>query len=268
MDYVPSRPARERILVFGDAGVGKSHLILALAKRLPELSFRVAEVDWTTSGERLLCSPEFAGVENVEFRHAYPDEWTEQLELARWLQEDTGKDDWASFDSITPSWSAVQSHFIERMFPGQDADEYFMLKREQHGGEGRDLRGWEDWPYIKRQHDLLYKALQKVKGHTIITAEQSPLGEGEKKDDRQMFGALGFRPAGRKQLAYLPSTVIHLSRDQSGKRTMRTLKDRGRELVKVETTDFFRDYLIRVAGWKADTPTTPAAESSQKGMES
>jgi hypothetical protein len=247
------RMGKERQIIFGDAGVGKSDAILCIAKRLPEVRFRILEIDWAPSAALLLDSERFAGVTNVEVQWAYPDEWKDQEAGLEWLQKETGPDDWAAVDSATHTWPAVQEWFIERMFPGAGgADEYFMSKREQHGGEGRDLRGWEDWPYIKKEHNKLYKAMARIQGHVILTAEQAALGEsGEKKDDRALFARFGYRPAGRKQLAHAGVTVAHLSRDTSGQQYLTTFKDRGRELVGgAPVSDYFKDYMVKVAGWK------------------
>ena len=117
---------------------------------------------------------------------------------------------------------------------------------------GRDLRGWEDWPYIKKEHNKLYRAMARIDGHVILTAEQAGLGDtGEKKDDKALFARFGYRPAGRKQIAGTVATVAHLSRDSSGQQYLTTFKDRGRELVSgVPISDFFRDYMVKIAGWR------------------
>ena len=251
MGYQCPRIARERIMLFGEAGVGKTDAILSVAKRLPDVRFRIVECDWTSSADRLMDAERFAGVTNVETRQVFPDEWKDQLEAAEWLRDETGPDDFAAFDSATHSWSAVQEWFIDQTFPG-DAEDYWIQKRVEHDGKGRDFGGWEDWPYMKKEHTKLYKAFARIKGHLIITAEAAKLGESEKKDDQQLFGMLGSRPAGRKQMAHVPATVVHLRRDMAGQRYMQVPKDRGRELTtsEVEMSDFFRDYLIQRAGWK------------------
>lgn len=257
----PGRMGKERQLIFADNGAGKSDAILCIAKRLPEAQFRILEIDWAPSAALLLESDRFAGVSNVEVVWAYPDDWEAQRDGFDWLQNETRPDDWAAIDSATHTWPAVQEWFIERMFPDAGgADEYFLKKREQHGGEGRDLRGWEDWPYIKKEHNKLYRAMARIDGHVILTAEQAGLGDtGEKKDDKALFARFGYRPAGRKQIAGTVATVAHLSRDSSGQQYLTTFKDRGRELVSgVPISDFFRDYMVKVAGWKmagsADPP--------------
>lgn len=248
MGYVSNSRAPERIMLYGDAGSGKSYAALSIAKRLPEITVRIAEVDWTSTCDRLLDG-EFAGVTNVEVRTAYPDEWEEQLELSAWLRKDTRPGDFAVFDSLTHSWAAVQEWFVGEVFKN-DPDQYWVDKRKEETTKANGFDGWEDWPYIKKQHNIVYKNLARVPGHLLITAEQTAIADGDKKDDRQLF-TNGFRPAGRKQMAHLPATVAHLARAHNGDRTITTLKDRGRGLVQgAAYGDFFRDYLVKVAGWK------------------
>jgi hypothetical protein len=107
--------------------------------------------------------------------------------------------------------------------------------------------------------------MARIDGHVILTAEQAGLGDtGEKKDDKALFARFGYRPAGRKQIAGTVATVAHLSRDSSGQQYLTTFKDRGRELVSgVPISDFFRDYMVKVAGWKmAGSAPAPVEVSS------
>ena len=254
MGYVSPRPGRmgkERQLIFGDAGSGKSDAILCVAKRLPDVQFRILEIDWAPSAEVLLQSERFEGVDNVEARWVYPNEWEDQLAGVQWLRDTTKPDDWAAVDSITHTWSAVEEWFIEKVF-GEDPNEFFIRRRIETGGNAGDLDGWKDWGKIKKEHNRIYNGIARIQGHVIMTAEQAALGDtGEKKDDRAMFAKFGFRPGGRKQVAHVPLTVAHLSRNTSGVQSLRTFKDRGRQLVTGrEITDYWADYMVAVAGWK------------------
>jgi hypothetical protein len=244
-------PWPERLLVFGDAGTGKSYISLCIAKHMPEVKVRIAEVDWTSSAERLMTLPEFKGLKNVEIEMAYPDQWDRHVELGKWLHGEAKPGDWSVFDSLTHTWPSVQEWFIDKFF-GTDPDAYWVkLRADSKNAKANGFDGWQDWPYIKKQHDILYRMIAKNPSHVLLTAEQAQVMDEDKKDDRQTFAAVGYRPAGRKQMAHLPAMVGMLTRQHDGSRQLTTVKERGRELVtRLPMMDFFEDYLVGVAGWK------------------
>lgn len=86
-----------------------------------------------------------------------------------------------------------------------------------------------------------------------MTAEQAAIDKNDDKEVKAAFGAYGVKPKGQKRLGHVPMTVLWLTKSRVGAWAMTTIKDRGRTEVEDEPlTNFAKDYLMEVAGWKAE----------------
>lgn len=247
----PSTPPRERILTMGIAGTGKSNAILTIARRCPNDMFHILDNDF--SYDRLLAT-DYADLSNVTI---YPmDEWADYTPLVKKLSLSMGRDDWLAIDSMTATWDAVQSWFIERVH-GQDIDEYFLAVRMAKGKGDKALEalsGWMDWPVINKSYFRLYTALLNVPGHTYITSEVQALTKEDTAETRVTFGNVGVKPKGQKRLLHMPHTALLFTKTRQGEYRMTTIKDRGRvELDAAPLVDFSKDYLMRVGKWRPIT---------------
>lgn len=252
MPYVSPMRAPERILIYGEGGSRKSSAILQLAKKLPEVKFRVVECDWSPSMDVFLSTPEYADLDNIEYRTVFPDDFDGQLELLQWQQKESRAGDWAAFDSFTHTWDASSQWFIEHQFgEHEDADAYYLSRRAEKTGKEGDLDGWMDWPYIKKIHNKLYREIAKCPANYLMTMEQTATVQDRLAgEEKSLFGRQQFMPRGRKQIAHVPRTIIHFEVSRDGVATYSSLKDRTRQLQTGHANnDFFRDYLVPVAGW-------------------
>lgn len=270
MGYVPPGRAPERLMLWGDAGSHKTSSILDIAKRLPDATFRIVECDWSPSVSVMLdLMPRYAGLTNVIVRQVFPDDFDGQLEALQWLRSETLYGDWAVFDSFSHTWEAAQQWFIEHQFTEhEDADAYYLSRRAEKTGKEGDLDGWMDWPYIKKIHNKLYREIMKTPGHFVLTMEQQKISSDHlagANEEKALFAREKSMPRGRKQFAHVPRTILHLEVDpRSGEATYSGQKDRARELQKDHTNgDFFRDYMVAVAGWHLETqPDNGPSEST------
>lgn len=278
MGYVPPGRAPERLMLWGDAGSHKTSSILDIAKRLPDATFRIVECDWTPSVEVMLDEmSRYAGLTNVEVRQVFPDDYDDQLAALKWLRESSRRGDWCAFDSFTHTWEASQTKYIEAMFPDESADDFYMRKRAEQiedDKRGGNLDGQLDWPRIKSWHDKLYREISKNPAHMVCTYEQVGMNSDRltgTNEEKGIFARERTLPKSRKQFAHVYRSIVHLEVDsRSGEATYTTHKDRARELQKDHANgDFFRDYMVAVAGWhleilETSTPTAdPATEKSE-----
>lgn len=252
----PRIEPRERILTFGVQGTGKSNAILTVAKRCPENTFYVVDND--DSYERLLAE-DYPDLTNVKVEQ--PDDWEEHLEVIEGFSREMDADDWLVVDLLTEPWDLVQDWFTDKVFH-KDIEEYFLevriAKQRAKAESGKDKKslgamdGWMDWPVINKQYRKLSKLLINRPGHLYCTAELSPITkEEDDKDIRGMFGPYGVKPKGQKRMGHMMQTVLLLGKDRAGTYTMTTVKDRGREEMEDEEyTDFAKDYLMGIAGWR------------------
>lgn len=256
MTYKPKMRTRERILTFGVQGVGKSNAILTVAKKCPDTTFYVIDTDYSESYARALDS-EYEGLTNVEITRVSPDDWEDMIPAIEQISAKMGEDDWLIFDSMSPTWEAVQEWFIEKVH-GQDIDDYFMeVRMKKENTKGKDskalgaLEGWMDWPVINKVYFKLYKRLMAIPGHLYMTAEQVAVNDDEGREIKGLFGPYGVKPKGQKKLGHLPQTVLLLTKNRAGEYAITTIKDRNRvELENEPVQDFMRDYMVKVAGWR------------------
>lgn len=261
MTLRPKISPRERILTFSTFGAGKSNALLTIARKCPTDTFHVLDNDFAY--ERLLAT-DFADLSNVHVTNC--DEWQDYIPTIKRIGGDMGRDDWLVLDSTTATWDAVQGWFVEQIH-GESIEEYFMEVRAKKAANRNSdkkslgaLEGWMDWPVINKQYVRLYNALLNVTGHLYLTAELTVLGSesDEDRETKALFGPHGVKPKGQKRLGHIPHTVLLLSKSRTGEYRMTTVKDRGRREVEQEpVTDFSKDYLMRLGGWR---PTTNGTE--------
>lgn len=264
---------REFILGFGVQGVGKSKMMLDIARKCKGDTFFVWDNDNSTVRLLSTAYQDIAEREDVDDRgmgvaygnvvvyDAEEDDWEEYLEWLAKARKVVKWNDWISVDSSTPTWQGIQSYFSDKVF-GEDIADYFLkvrLRMEQQRGNGGDKKnmtvfeGWVDWPVINKLYTKSYTHLKNMPCHVIMTAELTKIGDEDKKDKELMatFGSYGVKPAGQKRLGHKPMTVLLLTKNRVGEYYMTTVKDRGREeMEEVGWGDFVKDYMGPVAGWK------------------
>lgn len=270
----PNR-SRERILVMGHEGGGKSSNILYLADRCPDATFWIVDTD--RSYERLIETDhsnltnirlggyEYEGWGELCFgKDLNVHEWEGQVALIKEAQGQMGYDDWLIIDLEDKLWETVQEYFIEKVFGG-DIDAYFMQTRlmiehsKKSNSEDKEkktlgaLEGWKDWPVINKiYHQHVSKPLLQSPGHLyIVTGAQSLSEKNEDKGIKELYGALGTKPKGQKGTGHLMQTVLFQTYNpRNDQRKLETVKDRGRAMWRGEVfEDFVEDYFIGTAGW-------------------
>lgn len=292
--------SRERILVFGMEGVGKSYAALDVASRIGERTLYVIDNDnaWdrmlegqTIAGETVGVRMEFRwdgdlergkGGWEVDGRWAvdggnvvvfHADGWLASVAAIEAVREEAGPDDWCCVDSGSALWDDVQAWFTESVFDSSMAD-YFMQVRMEKARAQKDakalgaLDGWVDWPVINAQYkDRVMKFLVNPPCHLIVTCEQADVSsQDEDRETRALYGKLSVKPRGQKRIGHNMQTVMLLRRDRAGDFYATTVKDRGareaQENLDVSGVGFGEWYLEEIAGWTEETATGPTAPAS------
>lgn len=270
--------SRERVLVYGHEGTGKSTDAISIAQACPNVLVWVVDND--NSYDRLIETnavelPNIytAGVDFAEDNDPYS--WEGMRKSIAEAQAKMGRDDWLIVDMLSKAWDAVQEWFIEQIFQS-DIDDYFLkirmekerLKATKKEGD-KDKKalgafeGWMDWPVINQTyHKGMSTPLLRCPGHLLCVAEAQKLSEDDDRGIKELYGPLGARPKGQKRSGHIMQTVIMQGRDRGGNFKLTTVKDRGRELWNGEVMeDFSRDYLEATAGWtKTFVKTTETGE--------
>ena len=216
------KPIREKIALFGETSMGKTHGLLDIAKRIDPQGGIEYIID-TDDGVDKIRRKKFSALKNVEI---YPcadiDEVADSFNEIRGLATPV---DWAAIESLTDIWEMAQSDYTERVY-GKDFGEFIReaKRRLVKAGEGKtpaSLDGLRDWPVVKARHnrDIMDPFTKRLKCNVIATAKPKQIIDFSKgKQDAvaveisNVFGDLGYRPGGEKFNTFRFDTCILLER--------------------------------------------------------
>ena len=253
MTYQPTLNSRERILLMGPAGTGKSWAAYDMAKQVLEANNTVFVVDNDFSFGRMSEESPYEGdAGDLTVTDCFPDDWEAMLLALENAVESGQRDDMLILDSITPTWQAAQDWYADEVF-GKSLDEFFLEQRKA-AGQGQAFDGWKDWGVINKVYGRMYRYINRFPGHVVLTAEIDGLGDTEDKDTRSLYGNRRVKPRGQKSLGHRVNTILLTGKQRDGTFTLSTIKDRGREHDRMEDEEyksFVLSYLVARAGWKS-----------------
>lgn len=252
--------SRERILLYGGFGSGKSHCWGKIGEylRRGEPMGRVFVGDTDMAAERVLEGWDDAGA------NIFPTDlegWDDYMAFVVKSRAMGKADDWLVVDMVDKAWDTVQGEFVDKAF-GKDIDEWFLEFRKDHPEGGHALAGsyGTNWTVINKMYQKWIMNVLRFPGHVLLISPADPVQEpgrdgkgGDSEVVRDLYGRTGFKPKGQKSLGHQMSTVIFMQTIQTRETTwkMTSIKDRNRELMKgADNKDFVMDYLVRRAGWK------------------
>jgi len=247
---------KERILVYGGAGVGKSTITLNIARHRPDDTFHVIDMDYSMTYERLLQT-EYQDVEeqgNV-IVHEIDAEWEEFTEkFAEIIANGDPDTDWLTIDPVTVTWEIVQAWWLDTVQGTDIADYMAQLRKDTDDSKqySAALAEAMQWPAVNKQYQQkFYRNFHKWRGHSILVSEAAELARTADQDDKALYGFIGYKPKGQKTMPHAAATNVFLDHPKQDTWRFTTAKDRGRELQeKIEFTDFALDYLVEVGGWE------------------
>lgn len=268
------RPARERLLVYGDTSSGKTSCALSLAsfaqRRGSEARF-YALSSGDLAYEQMLDAARYADLTNVEYADCFDyGEWMDAakgfLAAARKrAKAGEGSEDWLVVDLYSSLWTMVQDFYIANV-RGEDGDDFWTAAAKRAEGSGSGWALYEDinWQVANKLYrEFSQKIMQRWPGHVLAVASAKPVdkdkgGKVTEADGNigDWFGRLGSKPAGQKEMAYEFRDVLFCRKLGSGKHTITTAKAREREEVlkgaewSLDGMGFFGAFLRPVCGWK------------------
>jgi len=239
---------RERILLMGITGSGKSFQWMKMAKHLKDKGSIFRVIDTDSSIEYMLeeqfpeLLPENGG--NVYVYDAF--DWNELINARRWARQEKlnpsviatldkhlkhaynqhiKPQDWLILDMADRPWEAVQEYYVEETF-GQDYGDFFLHVRkeiESHGGknsQGKDVAsldkeamdGWKDWTVINKLYKTWFNPITyQTKCHVILVTKVKEVAKGEK--DAEIVSAYGdmhVMPVGQKHIGHTVHSIFLL----------------------------------------------------------
>lgn len=257
------RGLRERILVIGPQGVGKSYAYFRIARmlQLTGSDARMYIVDTDFSFEHMIIDEDFKDLTNVEVREVLT--WDEYRDAMRVFRKVIRPQDWLVVDMMSPAWDAVQDYYIEEVF-GDDPAEYFVRIRKDMDSEDEEeaksakskrggFEGRRDWGVINKLYRKHFSTLiASCRGNVFLTSPMDTLSKEDRndKDLVDLYGKFGVKPKGQKHTGHIVHTLLKFAESRRDGYVMTTIKDRSREQLQGEEIgDFALSYLVKVAGW-------------------
>lgn len=237
--------SRERILMLGSWGTGKSEAWCSIAKWTPG---KIFVLDTDNAIDRLV-----EGQAWEDKVHGYDlvswEDYTSSMEDAMKLAT---RDDWLVIDMVDKAWEEVQNYYIQQAF-GKDAATFF-LQWKTDAGKGSPLAGeyGANWQVINKLYSGFIGKVARFPGHVLACTPVDSINRDQEKSKEVLdtYGRFGCKPRGQKALGHQFHTLL-LAGHKGNDYIYTTIKDRKRTELKGEVvTDFVTSYLVKVAGWK------------------
>ena len=277
--HPPPDTERERILVYGAPGAGKSYAWLGIAdlaqKTRSDAHFHVIDTD--RAALRMLRGPnaEFGHLKNVTIYQARDVDQAQEA-VEKILGNLGSEDDWIVPDMLSNIWDNMPNWWIKHVFDESPVDYWastrkrILESKEKGKGDSKEFGGQDsvDWQYITKAY-LAWEFPITIDApcHVFATAAETEIQkrfdpDGEK---RARYVSTNFMaPRGQKLTEHRFHTVLRITSLTSFKETTRELtmhKDRipesvwqgfeGRGLTMQLSSGprFAMDYLRKAAQW-------------------
>lgn len=277
MALVSTGRARERVLLFGIEGCGKSFATMDVAARIaddPERRVWVIDNDnaWgrmlegtTVDGTEVGLAEEWYWTPNARSSEGgvyessdrwvvdggnvivfHCEGWEGNVAAIKEIVRRANVDDWMTLDTGSVVWANVQEYFTSKVFDASMADYFLRVRMEKQAANtlGKSLSaldGWVDWSVINPLYkDKVSRWLVNPPCNLIVITEQADVSSDDKdKETLGLYASFGVKPTGQKRLGHQMQTVIQLRRDRLDNYFATTIKDRGgrEKLLNQDVTD-------------------------------
>lgn len=256
----PSR-LREKFLIIGGAGSGKTTAPLSMmwwAKQSDD----DRKCYWLDTDDEsilhVLNEPKYEGMlaeegGNLHVSSAY--KWDDYVRFTEETMKVVKRGDVIVIDFISHAWKAVQNDYLENEVKKKRSEALLDAAR-------KGLSGWElysvdfNWQIINpRYFEWIDPLLIASGAHIFMIAEEEVINQKRPSDDdvahMREFG--NFKAVGQKKLPHQCRTFLRFQHLARG-RVMTTMgKDRARPMLQaVDLSDFYKDYMCKVAGWDVE----------------
>ncbi len=225
---------RERILLCGMPGSGKSYSLLALCDLIglhtPDAKIFLLDAD---RGIGKINKTEWPMVNNI---HTYKmaRTWEDVESFIDEVEKEQTPQDWVLIDMLGRFWEMAQSLEVG-VVHGVTTGSAMMAARKR-AVEASQLNApgslpQPDWTVIKRFHndEFIEKISTRWDCHLVATTSLNRLDQRDDAMLQEIFASHGFRPDGEKYNVHRFDTVMFVM--NNGKHIFQTIKDRGRKLI-------------------------------------
>jgi hypothetical protein len=198
---------------------------------------------------------------------AMVEDWTELCEALDRAFTKSARDDWVVIDSISDVLDFGLDHY-NQLIRGQDTTEYLAnwakrandpTKLKATGQQGALIEGgvWDFFGPALRSR--IIRRIKNPGRHLYVTAQAQAAGANPKEDAQTkiMYGGIGWKPRGQRDVGFNAATVVYLEKDRAAKGKYSVAKNWGRErttgpLMDVPYENFATDFLFKKCGWRPE----------------
>lgn len=245
---------REAVLLYGLYGSGKSlgWATLADMYRLTKTPghFHIISTEWERALQIAESYENF--YENCTIHEV--EDFATLMEASVKVRDLGVRDDWLVIDSIGNAQTWTRDEYFNANMAGKSYREFLGS-----GGAAKDV-GAAGWIQMdNRYKSWINPFVVRFPGHKFACAQADPVNtEGAWADKgaiRNLFGRIGMKPVGQKELSYVFRSVLLASNPAKGDYELTTVKDSpGREYLTNEKIaplpfGFVKTFLMDCAGW-------------------
>ena len=255
-------PSPEKILLFGKPGSGKTYQIIKTAQWLASSGAQFYVADSDDSYERSLG--EFGGQASVPNLHiTFVYDWKD---YTKWADEVKAKivpfRDWMVVDRADKAWRRVQEWFSEEVH-GKSMAERTVEARKAFAKKKAMVvtpNDQADWMTINANYfEWFNSVMYESRANIMFVCAVDKVRTEDSEETKTLYSAIGINPAGQKEIAHEPHTVIFFEQDSAHQYHARTIKDRGGRTYFLPgpgdlLVAFPQQYLMMRAGWTERGP--------------
>ena len=275
-NFRPTKQRRERILIYGDAGQGKSYAWLSILLEARDKGYdgTFYIIDSDNTWEPFRDEYDLYDLEDEGLVEVFePADMDEALKISAELTKKARRGDWIIIDMIGWFWEEAQDHYTRGVY-GYDPADYFIVMRqevqeakEKGKGSSREFGGHDgkDWVWIKKVYRQFLDPLRRrSKAHMLVVTGEKQLSEhlGADRETLATYKHVKkMAPSGEKRLRHDFDTVLRATKRSDDLYRITMVKDRGRQEkfwtengsktldMKEHPRAFAKAYLRGVAGW-------------------
>lgn len=259
MPLHPPNSRKERLLVYGRSGAGKSSTWLSVANWALDTDadtvIHLGDTDHAWDAMRYEDIEPYISVTDLDINE-YPD-W---LTWTRTVREKVKPSDWVVVDMIDKAWTAAQTHFWYQMSGGDPLGEIYLRNQQAivtKGEQGEYMGGAHgaNWGVINKFYGAFFQAVIAMPCHVLCIAPAAEIRQDSPPAERDQW-KIGWKPQGQKDLPHGFHTILFAA-ETPRNYIYSTVKERGpigrptRPLLKgEEVQDFVTTYLMKIGGWR------------------
>lgn len=195
---------KERILLMGPPGCGKTHQLLRVAEYLqPKSTCYVIDMEDKIDAYHSGNIPKYLNLSVAIF-------WEELKEVMDKVGAAVEPNDWIMVDRIDLSWPAVQRWFTQQRYK-QELAQRMLATAKAITKPSMFIPRFDEgsWQVINEEYEtLILKFLYKYRCNVLMT---SGIRGVDLNSPQDIFGHLGVVPRGQKELGHQPNTVFLLT---------------------------------------------------------